>query len=164
MSDGKKAPPQFTMDTSDNHALPFTRPNAFSQYPGSSNPPPPSYPQQYPPNPQNPQPQYPPAPGVTPYPQQAYYGPPPPGQQQQQSSNVVVIGGQSPDVISQPTAYVNTQTAVILACVVVWFCGWVCGVIAYFIAGELVRDYHPLLGTRQSRGVRNKAHIPVLAK
>ena len=161
MSDEKQGLPQFSMDTSDNQAPPFTQPDAFSQYPGSSNPPPPSYSQQYPPNPQYagppgsvPQPQqpypsqYPPAPGISPYPPQAYYGPPPPGQQQQQQQNVVVIGDQSPNVIVQPRSYVNTQTAIILACVVFWFCGWMCGLIAYMIAGELVQGFHSSMKTR----------------
>ena len=138
LSDDKKFPLQMNLDP--NVSLPVIRPNAFSQYPGAVNPP--RYPNQYPQNPQ-----YPAAPEAVPqvqqplppkytYPQQ-YYGPPSPGQQQQQQQNVVVIGAQSPNVISQPPVTdVNTHNAIVLSCIVIWFCGWALGIVAYLTAGK----------------------------
>ena len=136
MADDKHNHPQYFQQGNDNPT--FSRPGAKSMYPDKSNPNPQpqpmNYPQQYPPNPQYPPPQYPPGPGVTPYPQQQYYGQP---SQQQQSTNVVVVGGQPAPGIQQQWPYISFTSAIVFSCFVIWCCGGlIFGVIAFILARE----------------------------
>jgi len=68
-------------------------------------------------------------------PQPAYitpqYGAPPPQQQQQQTVVVVGAGQQQPVVVQQVQSYVGH---IIFACLVLWFCNWVFGLIAFILA------------------------------
>jgi len=115
--------------------------------PGPTTYPPPG-PQQYPPPSQYPPPaqQYQPAPGQAPYvqppagypPQPAYVTPQyfaSPPQQQQQQQVVVVSAGlqQQPVIVQHVPSYVGH---IVFACIVLWCCNWLFGLIAFILASQ----------------------------
>jgi len=122
--------------------------------------PPQQFPQQYPPP--TPPPQYlsttGPAPPGQPYvyppppagypPQQAYvtpqYGaapPPPQPQHQLQQQQVVVVSGanQHPVFVQHVQSFVGH---IVFACIVLWLCNWVFGLIAFILAGQYSFCYY----------------------
>ena len=95
-----------------------------------------------------PQPQYLAPPGHSgwsPYPPQLYYFPPHPqwqqpqqqGQgQQQQYATLMVAGNNALAVVQSPSPYLNFTGALVLSCISFWLCGFLCGFIAFILAGE----------------------------
>ena len=153
MSDEKDDPPGYVQENDLNQSPLFTEPNVALPYLPTSNnyQQQPIYPQQYPP-PYSPAPgtipptqqpyppQYPPTTGIPPYPQYQpqYYAP---QQQQQQQSMNVVLGAPTAQFVvsSRPYNYVNFNGAIVLSCFVFFFCGWMCGLIAFIIASEFLK-------------------------
>jgi len=71
---------------------------------------------------------------MSPYPQQ---------QQQQQQQSVVFIGAVNsansmPTVIVQQVAVESYVGHQVFGCIVMWFCNWLFGLIAWILAGKLI--------------------------
>lgn len=76
-----------------------------------------------------------------------------------QMQQVVVVGQQQqPQVVIAPPAPRTYTWHIVLSCIVFWFCGWICGAIAFALAGQHLTFLHPFF----LRSFLPSFHPPIL--